>query len=308
MSPRAGFGDRPVRSEAGVEGRLGIVGEVRLTVVDVHEEATLAARRKPGWQRTPEDVGPAADLPPDLVELLEAAIEAVEAAGDRAGDEACGGDPLGPRSSSASVSRSFGSGDQNETSPWWRSEPGRPDRGHRSQRVDGGRVRALEDDALPGDRVDHGRRRAAVPVRSEGARAGGVQDHEHDVRVRELALRRCFGARIAGPMRPRPRPRHPRPSPRRRGLAATEDARRPASSPTRSPSPLHAGPTRSASLTISPGAAWQPEPNLPRGRRRFPAAPVLHSSCAAVARPIRAGTRNDAAPAAARAARSQLRK
>src|SRR5262249_9430179 len=84
------LGDRSVGSELRVERRLGVVGEVRLAEMHVREEAMVLLQLEPGRNGLAEDVAAASEVPEDLVELVEPAVEAEARAGDGVRHEASG--------------------------------------------------------------------------------------------------------------------------------------------------------------------------------------------------------------------------
>ena len=231
-----------------------------LAEVDVGEEAAPALCREPGGHGARDAVGGARGLiAPHLVELGEAAVEPVEAAGDRVGDEARGVDALrGQQLGEGQAVRGQARGERHLRVV----AVGilrRPHRGHRAQRVDGGREHALEHDPFAGQAVDVRRGGTAVAVGAEVIGAAGVEHDEQDVRAAEAGAQRIraaalvFGRRRAHASALRLAP-------------ASEHARRASTAPRRSDPPSPPPAPRAG-----PGARCRPPclaaaPALPDGR------------------------------------------
>ena len=166
-----------------------------------------------------------------------------------------------------------------------------PDGRHRAERVHGGRVGALEHDALGRQAVDLRRRLARVAVGPERARAARVQDDEQDVRA---------GQALAQRLGPRVLLLRDRRGLERLAAAHAQHSRR------HEPAPGEARPVGDADR--------EPEPHdvaRPPGRRTTCSAAAAERASSVWLQSSRSPpdssssvTRNDAAPAAARAGAS----
>ena len=246
VAPR-GLRDRPVGTETRVEGRLGVVGEVRLAEVDVGEEALVAVLLEPVGHHLAEHVAAAAERAEHLLELRKAAVEAEQAPGHGVRHEAARLDAL--------RREQLGEGEPVLGQPRRKGDLAvvavrvlrGPDRRHRTERVDRRGVDALEDDALRRQAVDLGGRLARIAVGAERARAAGVEDHEQHV-GRGQALAQRVGSGVVGgrerpglerlaafrsehPRRDEPAPRETRAADRPDGQADPNDVARPPREP-----------------------------------------------------------------------------
>ena len=286
-SRRAALGIGPVGPELRVEGRLRVVGKVRLAEVHVGEEAPVAVRARARRAATCRNTSPRLPSVRNTSwNSTKPRSKPKSLPGHRVRDEAGGVDALGREQLGQRQAVLRQPRRERDLAVVAVGVLRGPHRRHRAERVDGRRVDALEDDALGGDAVDLGRRRPRSSRRRRTSCAPArVEDDEQDVGPGQTAWR-SGSARASSAGRERQRLQ-------RLAAARAQDARAPRSGPRRSagcPRVAHREPDRARCRRRARGGAPPARPAASRERRsrgsRARARPPAPSTV----------TRKDAAP------------